>query len=788
MKTQERLRLNKNNRQSTLDNDLAGINPNINLDIINKVNDLEDGSSVYEIGEPTQDKLKNDKFHSNLAVNMKDGMLKKLAEYVLDAIDEDIEAREPWLELHNKLKKYTGYDGEDLTNIPFDQACRTVDTTMSTGIIRFCASTRAEMLPESGPVGFKIFGQETEELDYISKVRSQWLNYYLTVKDAEYYKDYEKFIYYLGFYGTIIRKVYYDNIRKMPLSRFILPENFLVNIDCSSIVDSDRLTHILKLSAREVLLNQKNKIYRDVELPYLKIGGSNDDINNDEEEKTKTSGGLIDLDVYTERHLHDVYESHVYLNLETFEDGYNSDEITEVAKPYIVTIDKESREVLRIERNWKETDKEFKRRKFFVAYQYYTGFDIWGQGLARMTGNGAITVTNMLRQTIDAATYQNLPAGFIQKGTSKQQITDITLGAGQWKFIDAVGDIRNMFAPLPANGPSQALMQLRQEIIGQMQDQLSTTELGMMESKEDIPTGTAVAFLQEKNKIQAAVQKSIHNSFSEELRLLDDIFKEVIDREEFFINGEEFIITKDHFIDSVQLVPVSDPSVNSTIERVMKAEAVFQTAMQLPDKINAVEAIKMIFKAQGLSDDQIEALLEQDQEVRPRDPVTENMDLMQGKPVKAGIEQNHDAHIVVHSSVDNEQSAAHIQEHMALKFMLQMQNEMGIDLSQVDPDDEEMQNQLALKAAEAITALGLGNNVDENKPLDPNQLIMAEIEQKREESLIKKQIADDQLEAASFKTQLHFEETKEKLKLEKEKALLEAKIEMEKLRSKFGGL
>jgi len=164
------------------------------------------------------------------------------------------------------------------------------------------------------------------------------------------------------------------------------------------------------------------------------------------------------------------------------------------------------------------------------------------------------------------------------------------------------------------------------------------------------------------------------------------------------------------------------------------------------------------------------------------------MDLMQGKPVKAGIEQNHDAHIVVHSSVDNEQSAAHIQEHMALKFMLQMQNEMGIDLSQVDPDDEEMQNQLALKAAEAITALGLGNNVDENKPLDPNQLIMAEIEQKREESLIKKQIADDQLEAASFKTQLHFEETKEKLKLEKEKALLEAKIEMEKLRSKFGGL
>jgi hypothetical protein len=375
----------------------------------------------------------------------------------------------------------------------------------------------------------------------------------------------------------------------MPLSRFILPENFLVNIDCSSILDSDRLTHILKLSAREVLANQKSKIYRDVELPYLKVGGSEDDTySSAEEEETKNSNSVIDLDVYSQRSLHDVYEAHLFLNLETFEDGYNSDEIKEVAKPYIVTIDKESREVLRIERNWKETDKEFKRRKFFVAYQYYTGFDIWGQGLARMAGNGAITVTNMLRQTIDAATYQNLPAGFIQKGTTKQQITDITLGAGQWKFIEAAGDIRNMFAPLPANGPSQALMQLRQEIIAQMQDQLSTTELGMMDSREDIPTGTAVAFLEEKNKIQSAVLKSLHVSFSEELRLLDDIFKEVIDREEFFINGEEYIITKDHYIDSVQIIPVSDPSINSTIQRVMKAEAVLQTAMQLPDKINTL--------------------------------------------------------------------------------------------------------------------------------------------------------------------------------------------------------
>ena len=674
---------------------------------------------------------------------------------------------------------------EDLTDSPFTQACRTFDTTLSTALIRFCATSRSELLPESGPCSYKIVGQSNDELDDIAKTRSQWLNYFLTIKDSAYYKDYEKSLYYIGFYGTVIKKVYYDDILKHPVSRFILPENFLINIDCTSILESDRLTHILKLSARDILINQKNEIYRDVELPYLKVAGGNNNNNMDDSEKSN-SNNLINIDNYTQRSLHDVYESHIYLNLETFEPNYNSDEITDVPKPYIVTIDKESKEILCIKRNWKKDDNSFTRRKYFVAYQYFTGFDIWGLGLARMSGTNAIAVTNMLRQTIDAATYQNLPAGFIQKGTSKQQKTDITLGAGQWQFLDGTGgNVRDMFSPLPTNGPSQALMQLRQEVIGQMQDQLSTTELGMMQSKEDIPTGTAIAFLEESNKIQSSVLKSLHVSFSEELRLLDDIFKEVVDREEFFINGENYIITKEHFIDSVQIIPVSDPSVNSNIQRIMRAEAVFQTAMQMPDKINSIEALKMIFKAQGLATDVIESLIVQENEVQPTDPITENMNMMQNKPVKAGLDQNHDAHIVVHSAVDTDQAKAHIQEHAAMKFMLQMQQEMGIDLNQIDPNDPEIQNMIAIKAAHAVESLGLNKQDDEDSELNPNALLKADIEQKREHSNIQKEIADMKLEGDVFKTQLHFEETKERLKADKENALLEARIEIEKLKSRL---
>ena len=779
-------RLQLRDSENTIDNQLSGqvIPDNISNEDINKLEDLEDGSTVYEIGKPELEQTtKDDKFDANLALKMKDETLKKISSYILDCLEEDTEARQPWLDIHNKVKKYLGHNLEDLTDSPFTQACRTFDTTLSTALIRFCATSRSELLPESGPCSYKIVGQSNDELDDIAKTRSQWLNYFLTIKDSAYYKDYEKSLYYIGFYGTVIKKVYYDDILKQPISRFILPENFLINIDCTSILESDRLTHILKLSARDILINQKNEIYRDVELPYLKVdGGNNDDM--DDSKKTDFNS-LINIDNYTQRSLHDVYESHIYLNLETFEPNYNSDEITDVPKPYIVTLDKESKEILCIKRNWKKDDASFTRRKYFIAYQYFTGFDIWGLGLARMSGTNAIAVTNMLRQTVDAATYQNLPAGFIQKGTSKQQKTDITLGAGQWQFLDGPGNIKDLFSPLPSNGPSQALMQLRQEVIGQMQDQLSTTELGMMQSKEDIPTGTAIAFLEESNKIQSSVLKSLHVSFSEELRLLDDIFKEVVDREEFFINGENYIITKEHFIDSVQIIPVSDPSVNSNIQRIMRAEAVFQTAMQMPDKINSIEVLKMIFKAQGLATDVIESLIVQENEVQPTDPITENMNMMQNKPVKAGLDQNHDAHIVVHSAVDTDQAKAHIQEHAAMKFMLQMQQEMGIDLNQIDPNDPEMQNMIAIKAAHAVESLGLNKQDDEDSELNPNALLKADIDQKREHSNIQKEIADMKLEGDVFKTQLHFEETKERLKADKEKALLEARIEIEKLKSRL---
>lgn len=740
---------------------------------------LPDGSTVYD----SIDKEKDD-FHSDLSRKMSEESLNKLSAYILAALEDDVKARDPWLKLHKDLMTFTGDKCDDISKE--NENSLVVDGTLGTALVRFTAISRAELLPESGPAGFKVFGQDSRAMEDIANNRSSWLNYYLTVRDEEYYKDYEKFLYYLGFYGTVIRKVCYDELLGMPISRFILPENFLVNIDCSTIMDSSRLTHILKLSTRDILSRQKSGVFRDVELPYTKIDWTSDTNNT----STDNSGGLVDINVYKERSLHDVYESHIDLDL----DYYNEKRQTKAKEkknrnilPYIVFIDKESRKILRIERNWHQWDKKQKRRRFFIGYQYYTGFDIWGQGIARMSANNAVAATKMLRLTIDSAVYQNIPSGFYRG--PKMENTDIRLPPGTFKNLQSNGggDIRSDFAVLPFGGPSQALLDLRGDMISQMQDRLSASELGMMDSKEDIPTGTAVAFLEEKNRIQAAILKSLHNSLSEELKLLDEMFAEVLVKEEFFIKGEKRIITAEDFVDDIQIVPVSDPSVNSTVQRIMKAEAVFQTAMQMPEKVDSFEALKMVFAAQGLSNEEIERLVTKEQEVEPADPITENMNLMQGKPVKAGIEQNHDAHIVVHSAVQNEQSAAHIQEHMALKFMLQMQNEMGIDLSQIPEDDQEMQYELASRAAAAIESLGL-NKVDQGEgeqSLDPNALLAADIEQKREENIIKKQIADDKIEAETFKTQMNFEIEKMKTKQAEEEAKLKYETEIQKISSRY---
>ena len=752
---------------------------------ITPVEELEDGSTIYEIGSDSEEQISDDNFYANLAEELSESSRNKLSTYLLEQIDEDIEARRDWLDSVNRVKHYLGFSLEDLKDKPFSQSTRTFDTTLSTALIRFYATTRAELLPEDGVAGFKINGQANEELEKKAELNRDWLNYFLTVKDHAYYSDFERFLLYLGLYGSGFKKVYYDKINNQPSSRFIMPEDFVIDGDCTSILESERLTHILHLSKREIILKQQSGIYRECELPYLKGLDANDE---DDEGEDKQKDG-IDLSAYSHKSLFDVYEIHTYLNLEDFADTDFIESEDAIPLPYVVTIDKISKEILAIRRNWEEDDQDKKRTNYFVQYNYLPGFGVYGIGLAHLLGSNAITLTKLLRQLVDAGSFKNLPGGLRKKGI-KQQNNDIVVGPGQFVEVDTGGEpLGEAFMPLPYSEPSQVLRELRLEIVDQCRELGSTSELGMLDSKEDIPTGTMLAALETNNRIQSAVLRSIHKSLSQELQLIDKLFRQTLEYEEFSFGENRQSIAAEDFIDEVKIIPVSDPSVNSTIQKIIKAQEMLRTAEQAPELHNMREVLRINYEAQGLSAEEIDAILPrptEESEIPPLDPVSENINILSDSPARAAIWQDHAAHKMVHGAFAAEHPEleapimAHIREHEAYEYLVQMQQIIGQELPSLEEiQNPDIQNAIALAAARGLEESGIAN-ASTQETIDPNQLVLADIQQKEAETESKERIAKLKTETDIFKAQLDFEKEKAKIESNEDIAQLKSETELEK--------
>jgi hypothetical protein len=757
------------------------------LDDIRKIEDLEDGSSVYEIGTPEPEETTSDSFYQNLAEDFSEEGLKKLSVFLFDSIEKDNLSRKEWMESVEKVKKYLGFSIEDLENVPFKQATRTFDTTLANSLIRFYSTVRAELLPQSGPTGFKINGMETEEILNRGEKVKDWLNYYLTTVDKAYYPDFERFLLYLGLYGSGFKKVYYDRVLKRPISRFIMPQDFIIDGDCTSIIESNRLTHVLHLSKREIILNQQNNVYRDVELPYLKTLEINENDENDNYlNKIKKD---VDLGVYTKRSLFPIYEVHTYLNLEEYnkKDSFSKKENT-VPLPYIVTIDKMSKEVLSIRRNWAEDDETQVRENYFIQYNYLPGFGIYGIGLAHLIGANAITLTTLLRQLVDAGSFKNLPGGLRAKGF-KQQQNDIIVGPGEFPEVDTGGiPLAEAFMPLPYSEPSNVLRELRNEIMNQTKELSSTSEMGMLDSKEDIATGTVMAFLETQNRIQSAVLRSIHYSLTYELQLINKLFSKTITAEQFSINQQQQEITSSDFSDEIAIIPVSDPATNSTIQRIMKARATMEVALQAPELHDLRNVFAMVYKSQGLDNQEIDSILKppppQEEETLPLDPINENVNALKGLPLKAAIWQEHAAHKLIHGEFAKQNPdlqpilLAHIKEHEAFEYLIQMQQLLGQELPPLEQiQDPNIQNTIALAIANVLPPV----EADQGQaPVDPNALLMADIQQKQAETAAKERIANLKAETDIFKAQLDFEKEKAKIESNEDMAKLKSETELTK--------
>lgn len=767
---------------------------------IRELEELEDGSSVYEIGKPEKEDVDpSDSFYKNLAdTTVKDNALKKLSVFLLESIDKDIEASEKWMTALRKVKDYLGFDVEDVKNSPFKEATRTYDTTLANALIKYYANIRSELLPTTGPVGYLIKGETTEELDSKGERVRDFLNNYLVREDKAFYPDYERFLLHLGFNGSSCRKVYYDKFLKRPISRFITAEDFIIDADCNSISDSQRITHVLHLSKREILLNQQNGNYRTVDLPYLKTMENSDELSqkNADIEKEKEN---VTLSAYEKRSLFPIYECHVYLNLDDFNDNNDIDEKS-IPLPFIVIVDPNSKEILSIRRNWNEEDDNKEKINYFVLYNYIPGFGIRGLGLAQMLGSNAISLTTILRELIDAGKFQNLPGGLRKKGNSKQQQNNIIIGPGEFPEVDTFGeDLEKFFMPLPYSGPSQALSNLSERVITQTKELGASGELGMLDSKEAISPSTLIMALEKNNKIQNVISESIHCSFNQELQLIYDIFRKTLD-DEFseYVNGHE--VTSNDFAEEIEIIPISNPSTNSTIHKIVKAQAIMEAAMAMPDLHNMYEVYKLNYKAQGIDENEISRILKPDpdseeiEEALPLDPVSENLNMLAGKPVNAAKWQNHAAHKMMHGMFAQEQQdkpdvqaavMAHNKVHDAMEYLVQMEAMLGYELPSLEElQDPEVQNEIALALATQMK-----ETMDQNQPpppIDPNQLLMADIKQKEEENVIKQEIANLKAETDVFKAQLDFEKQKAKIESEEDIAVLRAETELTRSEMRSG--
>jgi hypothetical protein len=531
-------------------------------------------------------------FNSDISQTIPERVLEKIANYLKEVTEIDKTNRQPWLDIIYKAKSYLGFDIEEEANKNNDRRAKkstdnigasaqskTYDTTFSTSFLRLWATLRAELLPSTGPVGFKTDVSVDETYEIKGEMIKDRLNEYLTTEDKGFYPDYDRFLFYLVLYGCVFRKIYFDPISGKPISRFIIPEDFLVDNNCSSILESNRLTHIRYLSKREILLNMQKGIFRKIELDYL---DNNTEAREESEDDQKNS---ITKQIQPTGSRFAFYETHEYLDLNEFLDKGDISESDQLPSPYVITRCGLTNKIVSIIPNWQEDDSTRTRINCFIHYNLFPGFDIYGLGLAQILGSNAKSLTSMQQMAIDSAIFQNFPGGLKAKGL-KTTNNDLTILPGEFVTVETGNmSLRDSIIPLPYNGPSPALMEYIQRISGQTQELASTTEIGISQNNQNTPVGTTIAMLEVANRMQSAIMRTIHTSFNEEIQMLASTFN----------FGEDQL-------DYLKIIPISDPSVESSTQRIMKAESLLKIASQAPNLHNMREVYLKVYQALGITD------------------------------------------------------------------------------------------------------------------------------------------------------------------------------------------
>jgi hypothetical protein len=686
-----------------------------------EITELDDGGVEidFEPEEDVEDEILHD---SNLALYMGDMDLTGLGEMLLGGVEEDRQSRAEWETTMSEGIKLMGLKIEDRT-MPFKGACGVYDPLLAEAVVRWQAVACGELLPASGPVKTQIIGVANEQLEAQASRVKDFMNLYLTELAPEFYEEFDQMLFWLALVGSTFKKVYQDRILGRPVSRFVLPDNFIVAYGTTDLETSPRFCHITPMTQRNFRLAQLAGVYRDI-----KVGDPQPNDTDQTPIQAQVDGvqGVEPGAEGTEEYK--IYEVYADLNLEGFE---NEDGIP---LPYIVTIEEGSRKVLSIYRNYEEGDPTFKRQDCFVHYKLMPGVGFYGLGYAHLLGNSAKTATSIRRQLIDAATLNNFPGGLRVKG---MRLDDNNIGIGPTEFreIDTGGlPIQNAIMTMPYKEPSQVSLALLKETYESARNLANTAEIAVGEGRQDAPVGTTVALMEAATRLQSATLKRSHKAFNRELKLIAKMFGKYLPDEPypFPVRGGMSAIMREDFSDNVDVIPVSDPNISSSAQRMMRAEALLRFATQQPDQHNLRQAYRQMYVEMGIPEEKIEMLLlpEQAKPV-PLDPLSENQNALTGKPLVAGAYQDHDAHIAAHAPIAEENPAlqAHINEHLALKMRIQVEQIIGQPLPPPgQPMPPEIENQLAAMVAQAMQQLA-----PSYKPQPPGPDPMLQIEQMKVE-------------------------------------------------------
>ena len=725
-------------------------------------------------------------FDDNLAEYLNDSTVQSIVEELIGDYDDDVASRRDWMQTYVDGLELLGMKIEDRTD-PWAGACGVYHPLLSEALVKFQAETIMEILPPSGPVKTEIIGKETPEKKEAAMRVQNDMNYQISDVMIEYRPETERMLWGLGLAGNAFKKVYYDPNLERPAAIFLPAEDVVVPYGASNLESAERVTHVMRKTENEIRRLQVAGFYLDIELG---------DPSNTMDEVEKKIAEKMGFRATTDDR-YKLLEMHVNLDLEGYEHKGKDGEPTGIALPYVVTIEKGSKTCLSIRRNWQEDDKTHQKRTHFVHYGYVPGFGFYCFGLIHLVGAFAKSGTSLIRQLVDAGTLSNLPGGFKTRGL-RVKGDDTPIAPAEFRDVDVPsGTIKDNIMTLPYKEPSQVLMSLLNQIVEEGRRFAGAADIQIADMSANSPVGTTLAILERTMKVMSAVQARIHYSLKQELRLLKDIIRDYTPEEYPYDPEQGDRQAKRADYDMVDVIPVSDPNAATLSQKVVQYQAVIQLAQTAPQLYDLAYLHRQMLDVLGIKN--AEKLVKLDDDVQPLDPISENMNAVKGKPMKAFIYQDHDAHIAAHQAfmtdpvvmktlgqnpLANQIMAAlqaHMAEHLGYQYRSQIEKQMGVTMPEPDkplPASVEVElSRLVAMASQQLLEIHKGQEAQQKaqeQEQDPLiQLQKADVQIKQQDA--QRKAAKDQADMQAKMAQLDLD----RMRIEQQGQLAQMKLHAE---------